>query len=59
MAILLVGLELARGSIAKILRPEAVSFSAVSVAILLLSIAVKLWMCWFNRLARQRLDSTR
>lgn len=58
MAILLVGVELARGSIAKILRPEAVSFSAVSVVILLLSIAVKLWMCWFNRSLGSRLGST-
>ena len=58
MAILLVGVELARGSIAKILRPEAVSCSAGSVVILLLSIAVKLWMCWFNRSLGSRLGST-
>lgn len=58
MAILLVGLELARSSFGKILHPASVTFSAASMIILLCSIAVKLWMCWFNRTLARRLGST-
>ena len=45
VAILMVGLELAKNSFLKILHPEAVAFSTVSFAILIASIGVKLWMC--------------
>ena len=48
-AILLVGVELAKTSVEKILSPEAVSFSWLSAGSLLASILVKLWMSWFNR----------
>ena len=44
LMILLVGVELGRSSIGKILRPEAVDFSLVSTGILAASILVKLWM---------------
>lgn len=46
--VLVVGVELARGSIEKLLNPAPVEYSAVLVAVLLLSIAVKLWMMLFN-----------
>ena len=46
LMILLVGVELGRSSIGKILHPEAVDFSLVSTAA---SILVKLWMGQFNR----------
>ena len=49
LMILLVGVELGRSSIGKILHPEAVDFSLVSTGILAASILVKLWMGQFNR----------
>lgn len=49
LMILLVGVELGRSSIGKIIRPEAVDFSLVSTGILAASILVKLWMGQFNR----------
>ncbi|MBC5729570.1 cation transporter [Pseudoflavonifractor sp. DSM 107456] len=57
MLILLVGVELGKSSIEKILHPEPVVFSAVSAGILLCSIAVKLWMCFFNRNLSRRIGS--
>ena len=47
--ILLIGFELAKTSVLKILHPAAVTLSAVTVLVLLASIAVKLWMAVFNR----------
>ena len=55
LMILLVGLELGKTSIGKILHPEAVDFSPVSVAILAASILVKLWMSHFNRVLGKKL----
>ncbi|MEQ2456857.1 cation diffusion facilitator family transporter [Flavonifractor hominis] len=55
--ILLVGVELGKSSLEKIFHPEPVSFSAVSVGILVVSILVKLWMCLFNRRLGRRIDS--
>ena len=49
LMILLVGVELGKSSIGKILRPEEVAFSLASTAILAASILVKLWMGYFNR----------
>ena len=57
LMILLVGLELGKTSIGKILHPEAVDFSPVSVAILAASILVKLWMGHFNRTLGKKLGS--
>ena len=47
--ILLVGVELAKSSLTKIIHPEPVDFSVLSAVILAVSVAVKLWMFWFNR----------
>ena len=47
--ILLIGAELVKSSIQRILHPEAVAFTAVGAAVLLLSIAAKLWLCLFYR----------
>lgn len=49
MIIMLMGFELAKSSVAKIVAPQAVEFSVVSLVIMLAAIAVKLWMCLFNR----------
>lgn len=57
MAIMLVGIELGKSSITKIITPQAISFSAVSVGILVVSIAIKLWMAWFNRSLSVRIGS--
>ena len=45
--ILLVGVELARSSVGKILDPSPINASAVTYAVLGVSMAVKLWMCVF------------
>lgn len=55
--ILMMGLGLARSSLDKILRPEAVDSSPLVVAILLVSIGVKLYMFWYNRSIGRRIDS--
>lgn len=55
--VLVVGVELARGSIEKLLNPAPVEYSAMLVAVLLLSIAVKLWMMLFNAQVGKEIDS--
>ena len=55
--VLVVGVELARGSVEKLLNPAPVEYSAVLVAVLLLSIAVKLWMMLFNAQVGKEIDS--
>lgn len=57
MAIMLVGIELAKSSWDKIMHPQAVTFSLLPAGILLVSVAVKLWMCYFNRSLAKRIDS--
>ena len=53
-----VGFSLFKTSLGKILHPEELSFSLVSVFILLLSIGVKLWMAVFNRTLGKGINST-
>lgn len=48
VAILLMGYELLKTSVTKILHPEALEFKMVSVIILAVAILVKLWMAYFN-----------
>lgn len=57
MLILLVGVELVQSSVQKILRPEPVVFSTLPAVILAVSVAVKLWMFWFNRGLSRLIDS--
>ena len=45
--ILFIGTELAQGSAEKILRPQTVEFTAVTLGVLIVSIGVKLWMSVF------------
>lgn len=47
--VLLAGTELAKSSFEKILAPESVPFHLSTIAVLLISIALKLWMASFNR----------
>ena len=46
--ILLMGFELGKNSVMKIIEPQEVSFSVVSLLVLVLAICVKLWMAYFN-----------
>ncbi len=55
--ILLIGVELGKSSIKKILHPAPVAFSVPLALVLLLSIGVKLWMARFNRVLGRRIDS--
>lgn len=52
-----VGFSLLKTSIGNIRHPEELSFSMVSVMILLLSICVKLWLALFNRRLGKRINS--
>lgn len=47
--VIVIGFELAKTSVLKIIHPSAVAFSAVTVVVLAASIGVKLWMASFNR----------
>lgn len=55
--ILMVGVELVKTSVRKIVYPEPAVFSALSAGILALSVAVKLWMFLFNRGLARRIQS--
>lgn len=55
--ILLMGYELAKSAVQKILHPSPLLFSAGAVAILVLSIGVKFWMYRFNRKLGQDIGS--
>lgn len=55
--ILAIGLSLLKESFLKVLHPEQMIFSVLSVAVLLASIAVKLWMSRFNQIIGDRIDS--
>lgn len=57
LLILMVGVELGKSSIEKIIHPEDVTFSLVTVVILICSILVKLWMSLFNRKLGKRINS--
>ena len=56
--IVIIGFELAKTSAGKILSPVPVVFSAPLAAVLVLSIAVKLWLCLFNRTLGRKINST-
>ena len=58
MLILLMGVELGKSSLEKILHPEEVDFSPLIVGILCVSIAVKLYMFLYNKRIGKKLGST-
>ncbi len=47
--VLFLGLQLGMTSIEKIITPQPAEFNALSLSILVISIAVKLWQCFFYR----------
>lgn len=55
--ILLMGVELAKSSLDKILHPEDVTFSALALAILAVSVCVKLYMWLYNRNVGRKIKS--
>ena len=56
--IIVIGFELGKSSVQKILDPTPVAFSLVSAAVLLGSIAMKLWMSLFNTHLGKKIQST-
>ena len=56
--IMLIGFELGKSSVEKILAPTAVEFGLVPAAVLLGSIGVKLWLSRFNTHLGRRISST-
>ena len=56
--ILVIGLELVKTSVEKIIHPTPVTFTTVAAVVLLASIAVKFWMNLFNRSLAKRIGST-
>ncbi len=55
--VLLMGIELFKSSVDKILNPVPVKFSLVSLIILLLSICAKLWLGFFNKKLGEKINS--
>lgn len=53
-----VGFTFFKNAIAKIRTPEELSFNRISMGILLASVAVKLWLSFFNKKLGKRINST-
>ena len=56
--IIFVGLSLGKSSIGKIIHPETLSFTFLTIAILVISILVKIWQACFNYKAGIKIDSS-
>lgn len=57
IAILIMAFELVRSSLGKILNPQPVDFSILTVVILCVSIGVKIYMALYNKKISQKIDS--
>lgn len=55
--ILIMGIELIRSSVDRIINPARVEFSYAAVVVLLMSIGVKIWLGTFNRHIGKKIDS--
>lgn len=55
--ILVIGVELVKSSVGKIIYPEAVDFSVITVVILVCSVLMKLWMSKFFGFLGKQIDS--
>ena len=55
--ILYIGIELLKSSFAKVVSPTSVTFNWLTVAILVLSVFVKLWMALFNKTVGKKIHS--
>ena len=56
--ILLIGAELVKSSIAKIIKPEPIDISAATIALHAASVAMKLWMSGFYKTLGKKINST-
>ena len=56
--ILLIGAELVKSSVAKIIKPEPIDISAATIALRAASVAVKLWMSGFYKTLGKKINST-
>ena len=56
--IIVIGFEMGKSSVEKILNPAAVTLSVPMLIVLIGSIAVKLWLCLFNRSLGKYIQST-
>lgn len=56
-AIILMGVELAKSSVSKILSPSPVEMNMTAIVILVVSVCVKLYMCSYNRFVGRQIDS--
>lgn len=52
-----VGFSLFKTSFGKVLRPEGMSFKWISIAVLVISVGVKLWLSLFNKKLGRRINS--
>lgn len=57
LVIMLMGVELVKSSVSKILHPETVAASALTYGILAVSVAVKIYMSLYNRSVGRKIDS--
>ena len=57
LVILLVGFELLKASVSKILHPQVIVFNRYVLAILVLSIAVKLYMAFYNKRCGEKINA--
>ena len=55
--IMLIGVELCKGAFEKFLAPLVPVFHPLTVAILCISVLIKLWLCLFNRRVGKRISS--
>ncbi len=58
VVILLLGIELIKSSFQKIVKPDPINFSYISVIVLAIAILVKLWQSIFNKTLGKRINST-
>lgn len=58
MLVLMVGADLFKASVGRLISPQAPSFSMLSVCILVVSIGTKLYMAWYNRKAWHKIGSS-
>ena len=56
-AIIIMAFELVKSSVEKMIHPENVEYSTLAMVILVVSIGVKLYMCFYNRAIGKKLDS--
>lgn len=57
-SILLVGFEFVKSSFERILHPEPVKFSLITLIIILVAIPLKLWLSYFNKSLGKLIDSS-